>query len=118
MSVLLVESCSAEQVGQTLADGKDALAGAGLPPHDEVAATQDLEMLGQTLVQAGHSAGVELQEKLESLTVAREGLEKAWTERRGQLDQCLQLQLFYRWRFQCKLIPSVSNDLTMSRFNE
>ena len=27
---------------------------------------------------------------------AREDLEKAWIERRLQLDQCLQLQLFYR----------------------
>lgn len=57
---------------------------------------QAFEMFGQQLLQSGHYASVEIQEKLESMTEARQELEKAWIARRMQLDQCLELQLFYR----------------------
>jgi len=57
---------------------------------------QAFELFGQQLLQSGHYASVEIQEKLESMTDARQELEKAWIARRMQLDQCLELQLFYR----------------------
>merc|ERR550534_2419576 len=64
---------------------------------DARAATfQAFELFGQQLLQNNHYASIEVQEKLESMSEAREDLEKAWIERRLQLDQCLQLQLFYR----------------------
>merc|ERR1712079_47258 len=47
-------------------------------------------------LQADHFAAPEVQEKLEGMSDAREDLEKAWIARRMQLDQCLELQLFYR----------------------
>ena len=53
-------------------------------------------MFGQQLLQNNHYSSIEVQEKLVSMGEAREDLEKAWIERRLQLDQCLQLQLFYR----------------------
>ncbi|CAH1402347.1 unnamed protein product [Nezara viridula] len=57
---------------------------------------QAFELFGQQLLQSGHYASVEIQEKLESMAEARQELEKAWIARRMQLDQCLELQLFYR----------------------
>nr|BAN20944.1 spectrin [Riptortus pedestris] len=57
---------------------------------------QAFELFGQQLLQSGHYASVEIQEKLESMAEARQELEKAWVARRMQLDQCLELQLFYR----------------------
>merc|ERR1719507_2301480 len=57
---------------------------------------QAFELFGQQLLQANHYASMEVQEKLESMSDAREDLEKAWIARRMQLDQCLELQLFYR----------------------
>uniref|UniRef100_A0A0P4VTQ5 Putative beta-spectrin n=2 Tax=Rhodnius TaxID=13248 RepID=A0A0P4VTQ5_9HEMI len=57
---------------------------------------QAFELFGQQLLQSGHYATVEIQEKLESMAEARQELEKAWISRRMQLDQCLELQLFYR----------------------
>nr|CAD7598155.1 unnamed protein product [Timema genevievae] len=57
---------------------------------------QAFELFGQQLLQSSHYASVEIQEKLESMTEARQELEKAWIARRMQLDQCLELQLFYR----------------------
>ena len=57
---------------------------------------QAFDLFGQQLLQANHYASIEVQDKLESMGEAREDLEKAWIERRLQLDQCLQLQLFYR----------------------
>merc|ERR1712079_734412 len=47
-------------------------------------------------LQADHFASAEVQEKLEGMNEAREDLEKAWIARRMQLDQCLELQLYYR----------------------
>merc|ERR1719245_2226958 len=57
---------------------------------------QAFELFGQQLLQADHFASDEVKEKLESMNNAREDLEKAWIARRMQLDQCLELQLFYR----------------------
>lgn len=57
---------------------------------------QALELFGQQLLQGGHYASVDIQEKLNSMTDARQDLEKAWVDRRVKLDQNLELQLFYR----------------------
>ena len=54
------------------------------------------DLFGQQLLQADHFASAEVNEKLEAMSAAREDLEKAWIARRMQLDQCLELQLFYR----------------------
>lgn len=48
------------------------------------------------MLQANHYASPEIQEKIESLAKAREDLENAWTTRRLQLDQNLDLQLYLR----------------------
>lgn len=47
-------------------------------------------------MQANHYASPEIQEKIEALAKAREDLEHAWTDRRLQLDQNLDLQLYLR----------------------
>lgn len=57
---------------------------------------QAFELFGQQLLQSSHYASVEIQEKLESMAEARQELEKAWIQRRMQLDQNLELQLFCR----------------------
>ena len=48
------------------------------------------------MLQANHYASTEVQDRLDSIKEARQDLEKAWIARRMQLDQCLELQLFYR----------------------
>lgn len=45
---------------------------------------------------SNHYASPEIQEKLEQLNAARGDLESAWVKRRLQLDQNLELNLFYR----------------------
>jgi len=57
---------------------------------------QAFDLFGQQLLQADHFASAEVQERLEGMAGAREDLEKAWIARRMQLDQCLELQLYYR----------------------
>ncbi|XP_063373302.1 spectrin alpha chain [Cydia amplana] len=57
---------------------------------------QALELFGQQLLQGGHYASVDIQEKLNNMGDARQDLEKAWVARRMKLDQNLELQLFYR----------------------
>ncbi|PVD22109.1 hypothetical protein C0Q70_17913 [Pomacea canaliculata] len=57
---------------------------------------QAFELLGQQLLQNQHYASDDVQQKLEELAKAREELEQAWIVRRMKLDQCLELQLFYR----------------------
>ncbi|XP_011879275.1 PREDICTED: spectrin alpha chain isoform X1 [Vollenhovia emeryi] len=57
---------------------------------------QAFELFGQQLLQSSHYASVEILEKLESMSEARQELEKAWIQRRMQLDQNLELQLFCR----------------------
>jgi len=59
-------------------------------------AFQAFELFGKQLLQADHYASGEVEEKLETMAASREDLEKAWIARRMQLDQCLELQLFYR----------------------
>lgn len=57
---------------------------------------QAFDMFGKQLLESQHYASVEIGEKLESMAEARQELEKQWIARRMQLDQCLELQLFYR----------------------
>ncbi|KAJ8346496.1 hypothetical protein SKAU_G00278970 [Synaphobranchus kaupii] len=57
---------------------------------------QAFEQYGQQLLGRGHYASTEIQQQLQALDREREGLEKAWAERRVMLEQCLQLQLFNR----------------------
>ncbi|KAL4609564.1 spectrin alpha chain, non-erythrocytic 1-like isoform X10 [Arapaima gigas] len=57
---------------------------------------QAFKQFGQHLLARGHYASPEIQEKLEALNQERDDLEKAWVQRRMVLDQCLELQLFYR----------------------
>jgi len=54
------------------------------------------EQFGSELLQANHYAAPEIQDKIEELAKSREELENAWTERRLQLDQNLDLQLYLR----------------------
>ncbi|XP_013112769.1 spectrin alpha chain isoform X1 [Stomoxys calcitrans] len=54
------------------------------------------EQFGNELLQANHYASPEIKEKIEDLAKTREDLEKAWTERRLQLEQNLDLQLYMR----------------------
>ncbi|XP_072386610.1 spectrin alpha chain isoform X2 [Diabrotica undecimpunctata] len=55
-----------------------------------------LEQFGQQLLNSNHYASPEIQDKLEKLNKARADLERAWIDRRLQLDQNLELNLFYR----------------------
>ncbi|XP_076321230.1 spectrin alpha chain-like isoform X2 [Tachypleus tridentatus] len=57
---------------------------------------QAFQAFGQQLLHSGHYASVEIQEKLEKMLEAHKDLEDAWHARRMKLDQCLELQLFYR----------------------
>nr|ANG83465.1 spectrin alpha chain [Biston betularia] len=57
---------------------------------------QALELFGQQLLQGGHYAAPDIQDKLNDMADARQELEKAWVNRRMKLDQNLELQLFYR----------------------
>jgi spectrin alpha len=57
---------------------------------------QAFDLFGQQLLQTNHFASMEIQEKVDQMSEAREDLEKAWIARRMELDQCLELQLFYR----------------------
>ncbi|RWS27338.1 hypothetical protein B4U80_10632, partial [Leptotrombidium deliense] len=57
---------------------------------------QAFEGFGNHLLQAEHYASNEISDKLQQVNAAREELEKAWLARRMKLDQCLELQLFYR----------------------
>ncbi|XP_026501160.2 spectrin alpha chain isoform X1 [Vanessa tameamea] len=57
---------------------------------------QALELFGQQLLQGGHYASVDIQDKLNAMADARQDLERAWVARRMKLDQNLELQLFYR----------------------
>ncbi|XP_060065678.1 spectrin alpha chain-like isoform X1 [Ylistrum balloti] len=57
---------------------------------------QAFEVFGQNLLHNEHYASEDVSGKLEELAKAREELEQAWIARRMKLDQCLELQLFYR----------------------
>ena len=73
------------------------------PKNNVLLFSQAFELFGKQLLQASHYASDEVQDRLESMSQAREDLEKAWIARRMQLDQCLELQLFYRDCEQVKL---------------
>ncbi|XP_048876599.1 spectrin alpha chain, non-erythrocytic 1-like isoform X2 [Brienomyrus brachyistius] len=57
---------------------------------------QAFEQFGKQLLERGHYASPEIQEKMATLERERADLEKAWVQRRMVLDQCLELQLFNR----------------------
>ncbi|XP_021352010.1 spectrin alpha chain-like [Mizuhopecten yessoensis] len=57
---------------------------------------QAFELFGRNLLHSEHYASDDVNGKLEELAKAREELEQAWIARRMKLDQCLELQLFYR----------------------
>lgn len=57
---------------------------------------QAFDVFGQHLLEAHHYASPEIQDKLGKVAEARQELEKAWIARRMKLDQCLELQLYYR----------------------
>lgn len=58
---------------------------------------QAFEHFGQQLLARGHYASPDIQQKLEALDHERADLEKAWVQRRMMLDQCLELQVLWRW---------------------
>uniref|UniRef100_A0A8D0XTC0 Spectrin alpha chain, erythrocytic 1 n=1 Tax=Sus scrofa TaxID=9823 RepID=A0A8D0XTC0_PIG len=55
---------------------------------------QVLEDFGRDLISSGHRASPEIEEKLQTIRLERDELEKAWEQRKKMLDQCLELQLF------------------------
>ncbi|VDP10579.1 unnamed protein product [Soboliphyme baturini] len=57
---------------------------------------QAFEAFGNQLLGVKHYASADVQEKLAKIADARQELENAWIARRMKLDQCLELQLFYR----------------------
>lgn len=57
---------------------------------------QTFEIFGHHLLDRGHYASDEIAEKMREIAQARDDLERAWFARRAKLDQCLELQLFYR----------------------
>nr|XP_051714443.1 spectrin alpha chain, erythrocytic 1 [Oryctolagus cuniculus] len=56
---------------------------------------QALEDFGAELIDSGHRASPEIEEKLKAVRLERDDLEKAWEQRKKILDQCLELQLFH-----------------------
>ncbi|XP_004688413.1 PREDICTED: spectrin alpha chain, erythrocytic 1 isoform X1 [Condylura cristata] len=56
---------------------------------------QALEDFGTELIGSGHRASPEIEGKLQAVRLERDGLEKAWEQRKKMLDQCLELQLFH-----------------------
>jgi spectrin alpha len=57
---------------------------------------QSFEQFGHQLINSRHYASPDVQQRLKDVTEARRQLEQAWINRRKVLDQCLELQLFYR----------------------
>lgn len=54
---------------------------------------QALENFGAELIGSGHYARPEIEEKLQTVRLERDDLEKAWERRKKTLDQCLDLQV-------------------------
>lgn len=54
---------------------------------------QVLEDFGRDLISSGHRASPEIEEKLQTIRLERDELEKAWEQRKKMLDQCLELQV-------------------------
>lgn len=64
---------------------------------DARAATfQAFEQFGNQLINSRHYASDDVAQRMRDVTDARRQLEEAWVNRRKVLDQCLELQLFYR----------------------
>lgn len=59
-------------------------------------AIRQFELNGRNLFDNGHYASPLIQDKLNEVNQARDQLEQLWNEKRDKLDQCLELQLFYR----------------------
>ncbi|KHN88357.1 Spectrin alpha chain [Toxocara canis] len=54
------------------------------------------EQFGNQLLNSHHYASENIKQRLDDVNDARQKLEDAWVRRRHILDQCLELQLFYR----------------------
>uniref|UniRef100_A0A1I8B6Y0 Spectrin alpha chain n=1 Tax=Meloidogyne hapla TaxID=6305 RepID=A0A1I8B6Y0_MELHA len=59
------------------------------------------EQFGNQLIRSGHYAADDVRQRMDDVNEARKRLEDAWVQRRKILDQCLELQLFYRDCEQC-----------------
>uniref|UniRef100_A0A914P3Y4 SH3 domain-containing protein n=3 Tax=Panagrolaimus TaxID=55784 RepID=A0A914P3Y4_9BILA len=57
---------------------------------------QAFDQFGKQLINSGHYASNDVAKHLKDVEDARRRLEDAWIQRRQILDQCLELQLFYR----------------------
>uniref|UniRef100_A0A914M706 Spectrin alpha chain n=1 Tax=Meloidogyne incognita TaxID=6306 RepID=A0A914M706_MELIC len=69
---------------------------------DARAATfHSFEQFGNQLIRSGHYAAEDVRQRMDDVNEARKRLEDAWVQRRKILDQCLELQLFYRDCEQC-----------------
>ncbi|XP_036895269.1 spectrin alpha chain, erythrocytic 1 isoform X2 [Sturnira hondurensis] len=55
---------------------------------------QALEDFGVELIGSGHRNSSKIEEKLQTVRLQRDYLEKAWNQRKKMLDQCLEFQLF------------------------
>ena len=54
------------------------------------------ELSGKNLISTNHVNSDDVEAYLDMMGEKREDLEKTWIARRMELDQCLELQLFYR----------------------
>lgn len=57
---------------------------------------QAFEQFGDQLIQNRHYASEDIKQRQQDVQNALRNLEDAWVARRKMLDQCLELQLFYR----------------------
>lgn len=57
---------------------------------------QEFEEFGNQLILNGHYEAENIRQKLHEMQDAKDNLERAWKARQDKLDQCLELQLFYR----------------------
>ncbi|CAD5229447.1 unnamed protein product [Bursaphelenchus okinawaensis] len=57
---------------------------------------QAFQQFGNQLINNKHYATEDVKQRLQDVDQARQDLEQAWLNRRKVLDQCLELQLFYR----------------------
>ncbi|VDM96402.1 unnamed protein product [Thelazia callipaeda] len=57
---------------------------------------QAFEQFGNQLLNSHHYASENIKHRLDDVNNARQKLEDSWVHRRHVLDQCLELQLFYR----------------------
>ncbi|XP_003743041.1 spectrin alpha chain [Galendromus occidentalis] len=80
--------------------GAEALLERHLEHRTEIDARQGtfqaFEQFGQQLLRNGHYASPQIQDRLEKITEVRLQLEKAYLARRTRVEECLDLQLFYR----------------------